>query len=361
MLVPVDTTIAGRSIAPGAPMFVIAELGLNHNGDPDLAMRLVEAAADAGASAIKLQAFRADRLIAADAPGPAHVSASSLRGLFRTFELPTATYRHIVEHARRLGVGVVVTAFDCETVREFDALDVDAFKIASGDLTHVALIEAVARTRRPLVLSTGMSDQADVDNALDWAVGAGARALAVLHCVSAYPTPDDQQNLRAIATLARTCRVPVGLSDHGMGRDAAVMACALGATIYERHLHLPGTNAIDAPVSSSPQELRDIVQAVARCRASLGDGRRQPMAAEAANIHPSRRGLYATRALQVGDIVTEPAVVALRPAAGLGARFHRSLVGCRLRRSLGAGDSFELQDLRADDVVTFPDEVARGA
>lgn len=361
MLVPVDTTIAGRSIGPGAPMFVIAELGLNHNGDPDLAMRLVEAAAEAGASAIKLQAFRAERLVAASAPGPAHVSAGSLRDLFRTFELPSATYPQIVAHARQLGLGVLVTAFDGETVREFDALGVDAFKLASGDLTHVALIEAVARTRRPLVLSTGMSDQTDVDNALDWAVGAGARALAVLHCVSAYPTPDDQQNLRAVATLARTCRIPVGLSDHGMGRDAAVIACALGATLYERHLHLPGTNAIDAPVSSSPEQLRDIVQAVARCRVSLGDGRRHPMAAESANLHPSRRGLYAARALQVGDIVTEADVVALRPAAGLGARFHRSLVGSRLRRAIDAGASFELQDLGAQPIVAHGDEVARGA
>lgn len=360
MLAPVDTTIGGRSISAGAPMFVIAELGLNHNGDPDLALRLVEAAAAAGASAIKLQAFRAERLIAADAPGPAHVASDSLRGLFRTFELPTDAYRRIVDHARRVGVAVVVTAFDSETVREFDALGVDAFKIASGDLTHVALIEAAARTRRPLIISTGMSDQSDVDNALDWAVGAGARALAVLHCVSAYPTPDDQQNLRAIATLARTCRVPVGLSDHGMGRDAAVIACALGATLYERHLHLPGTNAIDAPVSSSPEQLRDIVQAVTRCRLSLGDGLRQPMAAETANVHPSRRGLYAARALRAGHVVTDADVVALRPAAGLGARFHRSLVGCRLRRALGPGDSFELEDLSGDDEVVR-NEVARGA
>jgi sialic acid synthase SpsE len=360
MLVPVDTTIAGRSISNGAPMFVIAELGLNHNGDTDLAMRLVEAAAEAGASAIKLQAFRADRLIAVDAPGPAHVEGGSLRELFRTFELSTTDYRRIVAHARRVGIGVLVTAFDVETVQAFDAMGVDAFKIASGDLTHMALIEAAARTRRPVVISTGMSEQADVDDALDWAVGAGARALAVLHCVSAYPTPDDQQNLRAIATLAHRCRVPVGLSDHGMGRDAAVMAFTLGATLYERHLHLPGTGAIDAAVSSTPEQLRDIVQAVERCRTALGHGRREPMPAEVANVHPSRRGLYAARALRAGDVVTEADVVALRPAAGLGARFHRSLVGCRVRRPIAAGESFAFEDL-STDVLAVGEEVARGA
>ena len=361
MPTPVEIQIGGRSLALGEAMLVIAELGLNHNGDIDLALRLVDAAADAGASAIKVQAFRAEQLIAQNAPAPAHVAATSLRDLFRKFELDAESYRRIVARARAAGMAVIATAFDSATIQQFDVLDIDAFKIASGDLTHVALIEAAARTSRPLIFSTGMSHQEDVDNAMDWAVGAGARALAVLHCVSAYPTPDDQQNLRALQSLARTCRCPVGLSDHGMGRDAAVIAYALGATLYERHLHLPGTDAIDAAVSSSPEELREIVQAVARCQLALGDGRRSPMPAEIANIYPSRRGLYAARALQVGDVITDADIEALRPAAGLGAQFHRSLIGRRVTRSIEPGASFEVADLGSAEIEPGQEEPPSGA
>lgn len=358
---PVDMRIAGRSIGAEAPMFVIAELGLNHNGDRDLALQLVDAAASAGASAVKLQAFRADRLVAEQPSALAHVDSTSLRDLFRSFELETEACRDVITRARSHGLAVVATAFDEDMVRECVALGVDALKIASGDLTHVALIEAAARTGLPVLLSTGMSDDVDVSNALDWAVGAGARVVAVMHCVSAYPTPDDQQNLRAIQTLARTCRLPVGLSDHGMGRDAAIIACALGATVYERHFHLPGTNAIDAPVSSSPDQLREIVESVARTRRALGDGRRHPAPAEVPNIHASRRGLYATRTLRAGHIVTEQDVCALRPAAGLGAQFHRSLLGCRITRAIDAGAPFESRDLVGASVAMLGVEVARGA
>ena len=177
-----------------------------------------------------------------------------------------------------------------------------------------------------------MSTESDVWNAVDWAVGAGARSLALLHCVSAYPTPDDQQNLRAVATLAREYKLPTGLSDHGMGADAALLAYAQGATLYERHVHLPGTDAIDAPVSSTPEQLHDIVRRLARAHAAMGDGRREPVEAERPNILPSRRGLYARRALAAGELIAAADVVALRPAGALGAEYARALIGCRAPR-----------------------------
>jgi N,N'-diacetyllegionaminate synthase len=337
--------IGGRAIGRGAPMFVIAELGLNHNGSVAQALHLVDEAAAAGASAVKMQVFDADRLIAAGAPGPAHLEGASLQVLFRQFELDLDACAAVAVRARRHGLAVLATAFDEDAVQGLDRIGVDAFKIASGDLTHVALIEAVAQTRRPVVLSTGMSTVSEVANALDWAVGAGARCLALLHCVSAYPTPDDQQNLGAISRLLQAFHVPVGLSDHGMGRDAALIAYALGGTLYERHFCIPGTGAIDEPVSSSPEELADIVRALSRAHAALGHGRREPQAAELANVVPSRRGLYAARPLSPGDLVTAQDIVALRPAEGLGAEYHRTLVGCRLVRPIAAGTPFTSDDL----------------
>ena len=343
--------IAGHSIVPGTPMRVIAEIGLNHDGDGELAHRLVDACADAGAWAIKLQVFDADHLLVEDAPAPAHVQAASLRDFFARFELQIDVYRSLLARARARGLVAIATAFDSAAVEMLEQLDIDAFKVASGDLTHVMLIEHVARTGRPVILSTGMSSENDVWNAVDWAVGAGARTLALLHCVSAYPTPDAEQNLRAVATLAREYKLPTGLSDHGMGADAALLAYAQGATLYERHVYLPGTDAIDAPVSSTPDELADIVRRLARAHEAMGEGRRAPVDAERANIVPSRRGLYASRHIASGDVIEASAVAALRPAGLLGAEYARALIGCRAPRPINAGAPFEPADLGIENAV----------
>jgi N-acetylneuraminate synthase/N,N'-diacetyllegionaminate synthase len=332
-------------------MRVIAEIGLNHDGDAQLAHRLVDACADAGAWAIKLQVFDADDLLTADAPAPAHVQAASLREFFARFQLQRDVYRSVLARARDRGLVTIATAFDGGAVEMLEQLDIDAFKVASGDLTHVMLIEQVARTGRPVILSTGMSEESDVWNAVDWAVGAGARTLALLHCVSAYPTPDAEQNLRAVATLAREYKLPTGLSDHGMGADAALLAYAQGATLYERHVYLPGTAAIDAPVSSTPDQLSDIVRRLARAHDAMGEGRRAPMAAERANIAPSRRGLYARRPIVAGAVIELSDVAALRPAGLLGAEYARALIGCRAIRSMAAGAPFEPADLEIETAV----------
>ena len=337
--------IAGQNIGAGAPMRVIAEIGLNHNGDADLAHRLVDACADAGAWAIKLQVFDADELLIAGAPAPAHVRADSLRAFFAQFELQGPAYAALMAHARARGLVTIATAFDSAAVEMLLAIGIDAFKVASGDLTHVLLIEQVARTGLPVILSTGMSIESDIWNAVGWAVGAGTRSLALLHCVSAYPAPDAQQNLRAVATLAREYKLPTGLSDHGMGGDAALLAYAQGATLYERHVYLPGTDAIDAPVSSTPEQLRDIVVRLARAHDAMGDGRREPVEAEHANIIPSRRGLYARRAIAAGNTIAAEDVVALRPAGALGAEYARDLIGSRAPRAIAAAAAFEPGDL----------------
>lgn len=336
--------IGGACIAPGQPMRVIAEIGLNHDGDAEIAHRLIEACADAGAWAVKLQVFDASELLTEDAPPPAHVEAASLRAFFARYQLHADAYEALARHASDRGLAMIATAFDAPSLTLLQRLGMAAFKIASGDLTHVLLIEQVARSGRPMILSTGMSTEADVDAALGWARTAGAETLALLHCVSAYPIPDDQQNLAAVGRLARTYSVPVGLSDHGMGADAALLAFAQGATLYERHVHLPGTNAIDAPVSSTPGELADLVRRLARAAAAMGDGARTPRPAERANLGPSRRGLYARRAVAAGQVIAEADIVARRPVTALGAEYARALIGSRAPRDVPAGAPFERGD-----------------
>ena len=195
--------IGGRLIGPGEPLFVIAELGLNHGGSLDRALELVDAAALAGASAVKLQTFQADSLVAASCPAPAHVPDGSLRAFFKRFELDREAHLTIAKHARSHGLAFMATPFSIEAVELLEDVGVDAFKIASGDLTYHSLIGRCARTGCPLVISTGMSTLSETTQAVSQARASGARCVALLHCVSSYPVPDGSQNLRAVQTLRR--------------------------------------------------------------------------------------------------------------------------------------------------------------
>ena len=338
--------IGSRRIGPDAPVFVIAEIGLNHGGSIARALDLVDAAAEARASAVKLQTLYADRLVAAACPPPAHVRASSLREFFATFELDLGAHQAIVARARQHGLAVMTTPFAEDVVPALTEIGFDAYKIASGDITYLGLINAVAATGRPVVISSGMSDLTDVGAALDAARSAGGDQLAVLHCVSAYPVPPGSENLRAIATLADACHELVGLSDHGSGLLSAVAAVTLGACIYERHLVLPGdTQAIDAPVSSTPLELAAIVRAMEQTRCALGSGMKVCQSAEAVNVTASRRGLYARRAMRAGERISHGDVIALRPATRVAPSRVGALVGATLTRDVSAGAPFDLSDL----------------
>jgi sialic acid synthase SpsE len=338
--------IAGRRIGGAAPVFAIAEIGLNHGGSLDRALAMVDAAAAAGASAIKLQTIDANRLVSPASPAPAHVTAASLRDFFRTFELNWDGHRAVAARARRHGLAVMTTPFFEEAVPVLETLGFDAFKIASGDLTYDGLIVAAARTGAPLVISTGMSELDEVRHALEVARTAGAGGVGILHCVSSYPTPAHDENLRAIPTLAAACGVPVGLSDHGRGLASAVAAVALGADIYERHFVLgDDPDAIDRPVSSTPEEFAAIVEAMRQTRAALGDGVKTCRPSEQPNRMPSRRGLYAARPLGAGHVVRPGDFVALRPASGIDPRWSRDLVGVTLRRGLTEGEAFQEADL----------------
>ena len=337
--------IGHRAVGPNGPLFVIAELGLNHGGSVARALALVDAAAAAGAAAVKLQTLFADELVAASCPALAHVSSESLRDLFRGFELDEPAHRAIAARARERGLAFMATPFSERAVDLLNRVGVDAFKIASGDLTWDRLIARTAASGKPLVISTGMASMGEVSHAVVVARQAGATNLALLHCVSAYPVPRGHENLRAVGSLAAAFDVPVGLSDHGDDAFAVPMAIALGASLYERHLVLgAGDGSIDAAVSSTPEQLSALIDAAARARAAMGSGRKTCLPVEAINKPASRRGLYAARALPHGHVVGDADVVALRPALGLGAERQRDLVGARLARTVPAGHAFTAED-----------------
>lgn len=340
-------TIGPYRVAAGAPLFVIAEIGLNHGGDVGKALALVDAAATAGASAVKLQSLRGASLVAEDCPAPAHVDAASLREFFSAFELDREAHRRVAARARERGLAFMSTPFDEDAVAMLDEIGADALKIASGDVTHLRLIARAARTCRPLVISTGMATLDEVAGALRCAREAGAGHVALLHCVSAYPTPPASANLAAITTLARAFDVPVGLSDHGTDPLAPALAVALGACLYERHVVASRSDeAIDRAVSSTPGELADSAVLAARAHVLLGSPEKTCVPAEAPNRPASRRGVYAARPLRAGHVLTDADLTMLRPARGVPAERWLELIGRRVTTDVAAGEPFPVDILR---------------
>ena len=353
--------IGSRRIGPGEPLFVVAEIGLNHGGSCETARAMIAAAASAGASAVKIQTIRADKLVSSSCPPPAHVAAPSLRDFFRQFELSEQEHRDLVADAHRAGLAFLSTPFDEDAVDMLERAGCDAYKIASGDITYAGLLQRVARTGKPMVISTGMSTNDDIASALGVVRAAGGGPVALLHCVSAYPVPEENQNLRAISALAAAFNVPVGLSDHGTDPQAVVLAVALGASIYEKHFMLDGQmDAVDESVSATPALLNDIVRAAAAARRALGDGRKQCLSPEAVNVAASRRSLYASRDLRSGETVNSDDVVALRPVGGVDPRSVRHLVGQTLTRDVPSGSPFLNRDLDASAVLHEPCAVVFG-
>jgi len=337
----------GRRIGAGEPLYVIAEIGLNHGGSLERALAMVDAAAEAGASAVKLQSLTASELVAPACPAPEHVETPSLQGFFARFELDAAAHAAVVARARARGLAVMTTPFSEALLPMLEDAGFDAYKVASGDLTNASLLCALARTRKPLILSTGMATMAEVRHAIGVVRRGGGVIGAVLHCVSAYPVPAEAQNLRALLALAWAVQLPVGLSDHAAdGFVSAIAAVALGAAVYERHFVLEGdTGAVDYAVSSTPAQLRAIVDTCADVSRRLGSGSKVCQPAESVNKAASRRGVYARVALPAGHVIQPGDVIALRPETDLPASELPALPGSVLMRAVPAGEPLGRADL----------------
>ncbi len=337
--------IGGHRLGAQEPLFVIAELGLNHGGQIDRALAMVDAAAAAGASAVKVQTFRATELVSDQCPPPAHVLDRSLREFFQRFELDRSAHMAIADRARSHQMAFIATPFSPSAVEMLVDVGVDALKIASGDLTFDGLIREAAGSGLPLIISTGMSTLSETAHAVALARSHGNRALGLLHCVSAYPVPRGSENLRAIQTLAERFNVPVGLSDHSRDTSAVSVVAALGGSIYERHLMLKGDAVVDGAVSSDPEEFAELVDRARTMARALGHGRRECLPAEAMNLTASRRALHTTRALEPGHVIAAEDVVVLRPSSGLSPALQEELIGATVTRAIDAGAAFLGRDL----------------
>ena len=337
-------TVAGRTIAAASPVFIVAEAGVNHNGDPDLAHRLVDAAAECGADAVKFQTFTVDALLTREAPKAGYQvettgAGESQREMLVRLELGIDRLAELGDRAAKQGLVFFSAPFDEASADALAALDVALFKVPSGEITNLPLLRHVAAKGRPIILSTGMANLEEVEQAVAAIREAGDPPLAILHCLSAYPAPADEVNLRAMDSLASRFGCPVGYSDHTLGIEIAVAAVARGAAIIEKHLTLDRTlPGPDHRASLDPVEFGAMVRAIRSVESALGDGVKRPMPSETDTRRVARKSLVAARALKAGQRVAVGDLASKRPGTGISPAELPRVLGLRLTRDVAADE-----------------------
>jgi N-acetylneuraminate synthase len=337
--------------------FIVAEAGVNHNGDEALALRLIEAAAQAGADAVKFQSFHAERLTtAAAAKADYQREQTGLGGqlpMLRALELPDAAFGRLRERCEALRIEFMSTPFDAEAADMLVGLGMRRIKVPSGEVTNLPLLRHLASLQRPLILSTGMSTLEEVADAVQTIRGewerhhfAAADALTLLHCTSNYPTEAQDVNLRAMLTLREVFGVPVGYSDHTPGSAVAVAAVALGAAVIEKHFTLDrGLPGPDHQASLEPGALAAMIRDIRTAEAALGSRVKQPAASELPVRDVVRRSVTLTRSVRAGEALRGEDLALLRPGTGIPPRDLDAVKGRRAARDLSAGTTLHWSDL----------------
>jgi N-acetylneuraminate synthase len=327
---------------------IIAEAGVNHNGDLTLARKLVAAAAAAGADLVKFQTFVAGRSISASAPKARYQeddSGESQYEMVRKLELSRSDHEALIDECRVHGIGFFSTAFDVDSFALLEDLGLNLVKIPSGEITNLPLMQRMARSGHPILLSTGMSSVGEIDAALGVIEQAGTprSRVTLLHCNTAYPTPADDVNLRAMASLKAAFGVEVGYSDHTVGIEMPIAAVALGATVIEKHFTLDrGLPGPDHRASLEPAEFEAMVRAIRNVERALGDGVKHPTPSELENRAIARKSLVASRAIQAGERFSADNLTAKRPGTGISPMRWDDVIGRAAKRDFAPDELIEL-------------------
>lgn len=338
--------IGKRKVGEGCPSFIIAEAGSNHNRDFEQAKRLIDVAAEAGADAVKFQTFSADELYSKKTPSMSYLKKNKLLkegetvwGLLKKLELPREWHKDLAKHCKQKGVIFLSTPFDLKAVDELEAVGMQAYKIASYEITHLPLLKKAAETGKPLILSTGMADLSDIETALEVVYKAGNRDVILLHCAINYPPRFEDLNLRSIHTMKLAFDVPVGFSDHTMGISADIAAVALGACAIEKHFTTSRTlEGPDHSFAVEPQELTAMVRGIRETEKALGSTIKRRTQAEEEMYRLGRRSLVAGKAIPKGSVI-KPAMIAVkRPGFGIPTKLMDLVVGRRAKINIGEDD-----------------------
>lgn len=335
--------IAGQAIGPEHPCFVIAEAGVNHNGDLALARRLIEVAAQSGANAIKFQTFKTGKLTTPDAPKATYQQRATAAGesqydMLRRLELSEHAHRELFDLCRNAGILFLSTPFEEESADFLECLGVSAFKIPSGELTNLPYLAHVAAKNKPLIVSTGMACLGEVETAVRTIEQSGNAQIILLHCTSAYPTMPEDVNLRAMHTLQAAFGYPTGYSDHTQGTDISLAAVALGACVIEKHFTLDRTlPGPDHAASVEPGELATLVSAIRRVESALGDGRKIPVERERNTADVARKSLAAAQDIPSGTQLTKSMITTRRPGTGISPARLSDIIGRTATMNIPSG------------------------
>ena len=334
------------------PVFVIAEAGVNHDGDLARAFALCDAAKAAGADAVKFQTFRAEDLVVPGAPTADYQKRQTGEqdqfGMLRKLELTPEQHERIRDHCAAIGIEFFSTPFSQAAVDFLVSLGVRRMKLPSGELTHRALVQHACATGLPVLLSTGMATLDEVREALGWAreVRGSLAGVTVLHCTSAYPATDEALNLNAITTMHQALGLPIGYSDHSTGIEAALAAVSLGATVIEKHLTLDRTlPGPDHAASLEPDEFAAMVRGIRRISLMLGDGVKTPRPQEQDAARVARRSIVAATDIPAGAVLEEAMLACRRPATGIAPREWDRVVGRTARAAIAAGTVLQWEQL----------------
>lgn len=344
-------TIDGRRIGPDAPPYIVAELSANHNGDIARALAVMDAAKQAGADAIKLQTYTADTLtIDHDGPGfrieDGPWAGQTLHELYSEASMPWEWHEALFAKGREIGITVFSSPFDDTAVDFLEDMDAPAFKIASFEATDLPLVERVAASGKPVIISTGMASRQEISETVATARTAGCTELLLLHCVSAYPAAAKDYNLRCISEMAEAFDTAIGLSDHTLGAETAIAAVTLGAVLVEKHLTLRRTDGgPDSGFSAEPEELAALCRSLRTAWSALGASDHENTASESGNAI-FRRSLYAVADIAAGDMLTRENIRSIRPGFGLPPKAYPQLLGRRARAAIARGTplSWDLVD-----------------
>ena len=342
-----SVTIAGRKIGPDFPPYKIAELSANHNGDINRAFKIVEEAKKAGADAIKLQTYTHDTITIKCDTEEFRIEGGlwggqTLYELYKDAHMPWEWHAPLFEKARELGITIFSSPFDYTAVDLLEGLNTPAYKIASFEIVDLPLIKRVAQTGKPIIISTGMANETEIGEAIEVAKDSGCKELIVLHCVSGYPAPADQYNLKTVADISERFNVLVGLSDHTIDNATAIASVALGACVIEKHVTLDRNGGgADDSFSLEPAELKRLCEDTKTAWQALGQVNYSLTVGEKQNVK-FRRSLYVISDIAKGELFTESNIRSIRPGYGLQPKYYDYCLGKKAKQNISRGTALAL-------------------
>ena len=343
--------IGNREIGNGQPCYVIAEAGINHNGKLDLTKKLIDAAVEAKADAVKFQMFKTEKLLSKKVVEGQHIKLeggedSSVFDAIKKVELTQEMCKQAFDYAKEKGITLFSSACDIESIEFLESIGVQAFKIASCDITNFPLLKKFAETGKPLILSTGMSDLKEVKEAVDVLKENGAKEIALLHCLAQYPANVEEINLKAMQTLEKEFGMPVGFSDHSTGTFVAGISVAAGAKLFEKHFTLNKEMwGFDHKASANPKELKEIVENIRLTETAMGTGEKNPTKSELELQKAMRRSITANVDIAKGTVIKEEMLAIKRPGTGLPSNHLPDVIGKKAKQDIKEDELISLKDL----------------